>query len=56
MPAVRTRENGLKLRQRKFRSDIRKKIFVIQEVRLFREVVKSLSPEVFQRLALNDVV
>lgn len=29
---------------------------MIQEVRLFREVVESLSLEVFKRLALDDVV
>lgn len=56
VPAVRTRENGLTLGQRKFRLDTRKKIFMIQEVRLFMEVVESLPPEVFKRLALNDVV
>lgn len=53
---MRTRENGLKVGQRKFRLDIRKKIFMIQEIRLFREVVESVSLEVFKRLALDLVV
>lgn len=56
LPAARTRENGLKLGQRKFRSNIIKKIFRIQEVRTFREEAESLSLAVFKRLALDDVI
>lgn len=58
----RTTGNYLKLRQRKFRSHIRKKIFTIRVVRhwkkLPREVVVSPALEVLKRpldLALDDV-